>query len=1137
MAFDLFISYPRRDDKQARVTELKEEIERTFLAAHGRPLEVFFDTRTIQGMDDWRLKIQRSLRDSHLFMAIVSPNYLRSTWCRAEWEDYVRYEAMRQCLGEGIAPVIFLAFPGSTDPAHDAATASLVAEIEGRHGIDLRTWSNEGRSALLDPGVRATFEQLHATLCERLDRAERARRSPTNLLRHNPWFVGRGSELRGLRRALAGNKLGVIAARGASRAAVQGLGGMGKTELALAYAHAFAWDYPGGRWHVAAEHMTDLRLALIRLSGPMQFAYTEEEAKDPALAFERVRRELSRRERCLLLLDNVSEARLLEPEILDRLPRDGHVDVIATTRLPPGRIPGSAQGLAFIAVDELPEEDALALMRSHQPEGRFASAEEDERAREIVRLLDRFTLAVETAAIFLGRHERPEACREFRDRLRASLLRESETAASDPSVAVRHRERLLEKTLAFTLETLGAEAAHLLSLASLLPADQVALPWLAVLTGLPEETVGREVELLIGLRLFQSTDFTDAGGHALTVRMHRLVQALLLSRVAEETLAARREAVNHFAQERVASLERATRWEEARWEMEPLEALALRWADEGGPDAAWLLNQVSARWLHLAEFARAEPLMRRALEIDEAAFGAACPEVAAGLNNLAQLLKETNRLHEAEELMRRALEIDETCFGADSPEAAAGQLNLGGLLKATNRLTDAERHIRRALEIEERHFGTDHLECVNAINNLGSLLKEMSRYAEAEPLMRRALAILDANGGSDHHYYAAQLNNLASMFYRTNRLAEAEPLFRRALKLGEARFGPEHPQVARRLSNLAQVLQSTDRFAEAEPLMRRALEIVRKAFGPAHPEVATRLSNLAQLLEETGRADEAETLMRQALEIDEASLGADHPKVAIRLNNLARLLHHLSRPEDAEPLFRRALKINESSYGPRDPNVARDLVNLGQLLAHAHRLEEAEPMLRRALEIDEACYGPEHPEVAVDLSTLGQLLHQEGRLDEAEHLLRRALEIERRGRGENHTSVACALNNLAVLYQDMNRVEEADRLFRRALEIDEHLLGANHINVGLRLNNLGTLLREQQRPDEAAEVLRRGAFIFLRFTAETGHFHAHLPAVMDNLLTVWGETAQDDGELAKRVRELCDEAGLSAEQRAAIFSE
>ncbi len=61
-------------------------------------------------------------------------------------------------------------------------------------------------------------------------------------------------------------------------------------------------------------------------------------------------------------------------------------------------------------------------------------------------------------------------------------------------------------------------------------------------------------------------------------------------------------------------------------------------------------------------------MMRRALAIDETSYGPDHPDVASRLNNLAQLLKATNRLAEAEPMMRRALAIDEKGYGPDHPE-------------------------------------------------------------------------------------------------------------------------------------------------------------------------------------------------------------------------------------------------------------------------------------------------------------------------------------------------------------------------------------------------------------------------------------------------------------------------------------
>ena len=78
------------------------------------------------------------------------------------------------------------------------------------------------------------------------------------------------------------------------------------------------------------------------------------------------------------------------------------------------------------------------------------------------------------------------------------------------------------------------------------------------------------------------------------------------------------------------------------------------------------------------------------------------------LNNLAQLLQATNRLAEAEPLMRRALAIDEQSFGPDHPNVASGLNNLAQLLQATNRLAEAEPLMRRALAIDEKSYGPEH---------------------------------------------------------------------------------------------------------------------------------------------------------------------------------------------------------------------------------------------------------------------------------------------------------------------------------------------------------------------------------------------------------------------------------------------
>jgi tetratricopeptide (TPR) repeat protein len=122
--------------------------------------------------------------------------------------------------------------------------------------------------------------------------------------------------------------------------------------------------------------------------------------------------------------------------------------------------------------------------------------------------------------------------------------------------------------------------------------------------------------------------------------------------------------------------------------------------------------------------------MRRALAIDEAIFGGEHPNVARDLNNLAQLLRATNRLGEAEPLMRRALAIDEASFGGEHPEVATDLNNLAGLLQATNRLGEAEPLMRRMVVIFlafQRDTGHAHPHRDVAIQNYTNLLSVMNR--------------------------------------------------------------------------------------------------------------------------------------------------------------------------------------------------------------------------------------------------------------------------------------------------------------------------------------------------------------------------------------------------------------------------
>ena len=581
MAYDLFISYSRRDNRDGRITELVDRIREDFPRYADRELNPFFDRHSIQGMEDWRQSIFQGLRESRLFLACLSPAYIESDYCEWEFIEYQKREIASAHGAEGVAPIYFVEVPGWEDKDFEKRCKEWVAELRRRQHFDLRPWHEQGQQALNEEGVRERMEALNRQLARNIQQGERAEKSLGNADAHNPHFQGRTASLRELRNNFVKpDTIGVLTA-------VNGVGGLGKTALAIEYAHAYADEYGGGRWQVRCAGQDDLRLALAQLATPMGFEFTEDEKKSPDLMLERTRRELKmladehEPHRSLLILDNVDRPELLAPAMVQRLNCGDWLHILATTRLGENELSGRSRDRRFVAIDELPPQDALALIEEFQPNHAFASEAERDAAREIVRLLGCFTLAVESAAVYLGQFANDVTCAAFLERLKKEGLEGLDAAAVQSTDGVLHGEKRLSATLQPTLERLGAAEKLALEFAALLPPDQVPLPWLRVLVAKTIPEIERDAEpgypdlwknvqrRLFSLRLFQVTDDKDNDGQPRLVRVHQLVQELVKEQL-EGMVKHRHDDLVALASERSDELAKRGNISAHRWELTPL---------------------------------------------------------------------------------------------------------------------------------------------------------------------------------------------------------------------------------------------------------------------------------------------------------------------------------------------------------------------------------------------------------------------------------------------------------------------------------------------------------------------------------------------------------------------------------------
>ncbi|MCP4106288.1 MAG: tetratricopeptide repeat protein [Desulfobacteraceae bacterium] len=134
---------------------------------------------------------------------------------------------------------------------------------------------------------------------------------------------------------------------------------------------------------------------------------------------------------------------------------------------------------------------------------------------------------------------------------------------------------------------------------------------------------------------------------------------------------------------------------------------------------------------------------------------------------------------EAEKPLKRSLEIREKHLKKDHEDVAAVLDNLADLYLLQGRYEEAEPLYKRSLAAREKSLGPEHSDIAQSLGGLAELYRKQGRNKEAEPLYKRSLAINEKNLGPDHPSVALLLNNLAGLYHAQGRYKEAGPLYKR----------------------------------------------------------------------------------------------------------------------------------------------------------------------------------------------------------------------------------------------------------------------------------------------------------------------------------------------------------------------
>jgi len=813
---DFFVSYTGNDEQWAKW------IAGTLEKAGYSTIIQAWDFRAGENFVN---NMHNALINSDRFIAVLSEEYLESLYCQAEWQaaftkdpgsekglfimakiDNVKPEGL-------LAPIIYIDLHGTDE-----------AEAEKRL---LEGVSTEGR-----PRNRPGFPGTK--------RANFPGELPfNNLPLKNSCFTGRQGYLEKIKALFDSGKAVALSQ------VITGLGGIGKTQVALEYAfrHAYLYDCV---WWVNAESNESI------IRDYTEFTKKRGLLKDnfePELVIDAAKTWMADiNNKWLFIFDNVEQDDMLD----DFLPpqQQGQQHLLITSRLTQFR-----QEFQLVAVDVFEPEEALEFLETH------AKLPPNEHAENLAKELGYLPLALDQAAAYIKvcHKSYEEYLHLFREK-RLQLLAKHYRDANAATVAA---------TWDISMEKIQNEGAkQLLPIISFLASDNIQKSWFSnsaeVLPEPLRQCAGDEMlfdELIADLERYSLIRVDHK-----TINIHRLLQEVVRDRQdnPQELIEYAMTLLGYTQSPDFSSYE----GREYSLDLIPHVLSTTQHALEKNIESETLgelCHYLGCAFYEFAEYPKSLWWSEKALNIFEKVLGPEHPVTVLACYNIAEVYNTQSDYTKALKLFKKVLCIRKKVLGPNHTDTATTYNNIALVYKRQGDYTKALKLYKKALSIRKKVLGPNHTDTATTYNNIANLYLDLGDYSKAMESYEKAISIREKAFGLEDSHTAISYNNIANLYLVLGDYPKAMEWCGKALSIVEEVLGPEQPLTATTYNSIASIYVHQGDYSQALEWFGKAFIVFLHKLGPEHPDTSTVLKNMKRAYDKSGNTQDFEEWLLEKL--------------------------------------------------------------------------------------------------------------------------------------------------------------------------------------------------------------------------------------------------------------------------------
>ncbi|KAK1613488.1 hypothetical protein BDP81DRAFT_513692 [Colletotrichum phormii] len=896
----------------------------------------------------------------------------------------------------------------------------------------------------------------------------------------NKGFVGRSETLQALQSILFRDKC--------QKVALCGLGGIGKTQVALKLAYLTKQEKPDySIFWVPASSKETFNEAYLAIARKLDVHVTDDEDLRIAL-----REHLSSPDsgKWLLIIDNADdEGVLYESEdgldrLYDCLPQSDDGVTLFTTRF--SRVATSVAGRNVVDLASMSLNEASDFMRQSLVKALYR---EGIMLKELLEDLTYLPLAIAQAAAYMN--ENRTSMQEYLGLLRNTKQDMIELLSSDFHDRTRYRDRNSQSPVATTwfisfskIHECNKQAAELLMFLSYIEPK-----------GIPRSIMPKlssEQQITAAIGTLCAYAFLTQRGSTKVYDMHRLVHVSTSIWI---------ESQNSKDQKADLALEI---WESAVQQVTrvfPSDAHENRYLwKEYMPHALRLLgnellNSVkkvdlgyrAGRCLKVdGRVKDAIKLLEHVVDVGKTTLDEGHPDRLASQHALAGAYEADGRVKDAIKLLEHVVDVGKTTLDEGHPDRLASQHALAGAYEADGRVKDAIKLLEHVVDVGKTTLDEGHPDRLASQHELARAYQADGRVKDAIKLLEHVVDVGKTTLDEGHPDRLASQHALAGAYEADGRVQDAIKLLEHVVDVEETTLDEGHPSRLASQHALAGAYKADGRVKDAIKLLEHVVDVGKTTLDEGHPDRLASQHALAGAYEADGRVKDAIKLLEHVVDIGKTTLDEGHPSRLASQHELARAYQADGRVKDAIKLLEHVVDVCKTTLDEGHPSRLASQHALAGAYEADGRVKDAIKLLEHVVDVCKTTLDEGHPSRLASQHALAGAYEADGRVKDAIKLLEHVVDVGKTTLDEGHPSRLASQHALAGAYKADGRVKDAIKLLEHVVDVRETTLDEGHPDRLASQHALAGAYEADGRVKDAIKLLEHVVDV-CKTTLDEGH--------------------------------------------------